>query len=351
MRLIDLRSDTVTRPSAKMRAAMAEAEVGDDVYGEDPTVNRLEARAAEIFGKEAALFVPTGTMGNTIAIKLHTKHGEEVACAARSHVLDWELSMMAWFAGCVARVVPATNGILTWPAIEAALRPFGPNNAPTTLISLENTHNMAGGTVYPIETVDEIAFEAHKRSLKVHMDGARIFNASVALNVPVSRITRDVDSVMFCLSKGLGAPVGSLLVAGAKEIGQARLYRKRLGGGMRQAGILAAAGLIALEESPARLSADHQNARYLANQLEDMPGIVVDARVETNIVIFDISASGYSVGEFSDALKEHGVLINGIDATHMRVLTHLDVTREDCEQAVDAIAKVAEKQHALSSSV
>ncbi|HEX4769668.1 MAG TPA: GntG family PLP-dependent aldolase [Bryobacteraceae bacterium] len=351
MRVIDLRSDTVTRPSAKMRAAMAAAEVGDDVYGEDPTVNRLEARAAEIFGKEAALFVPTGTMGNTIAIKLHTRHGEEVACAPRSHILDWELSMMAWFAGCIARVVPATNGILTWPAVEATLRSFGPHNAPTTLISLENTHNMAGGTVYPIEIVDEIAFEAHKRGLNVHMDGARIFNASAALNVPVSRITRDVDSVMFCLSKGLGAPVGSLLVAGAEEIKRARLLRKRLGGGMRQAGVLAAAALIALEESPRRLEIDHQNASFIANRLREMPGIAVDAPVETNIVIFDISATGYSVGEFSSALKEQGVLINGIDATHLRILTHLDVTREDCEHAVNVIGKVRERQNALSSAV
>jgi threonine aldolase len=334
-----------------MRAAMAAAEVGDDVYGEDPTVNRLEARAAEIFGKEAALFVPTGTMGNTIAIKLHTRHGEEVACAPRSHILDWELSMMAWFAGCIARVVPATNGILTWPAVEATLRSFGPHNAPTTLISLENTHNMAGGTVYPIEIVDEIAFEAHKRGLNVHMDGARIFNASAALNVPVSRITRDVDSVMFCLSKGLGAPVGSLLVAGAEEIKRARLLRKRLGGGMRQAGVLAAAALIALEESPRRLEIDHQNASFIANRLREMPGIAVDAPVETNIVIFDISATGYSVGEFSSALKEQGVLINGIDATHLRILTHLDVTREDCEHAVNVIGKVRERQNALSSAV
>ncbi len=207
--LIDLRSDTVTKPTDKMRAAMAQAEVGDDVYGEDPTVNRLEQRAAEILGKEAALFVPTGTMGNTIAIKLHTHHGEEVICEARSHVLDWELSMMAWFSGCVARAVPAQDGVMTWRQIESVLRPTGPHNAPTTLISLENTHNMSGGTVYPLEIIDEICAKAHDQGLKVHMDGARVFNAAVATNTPVSRIVRDADSVMFCLSKGLGAPVGS----------------------------------------------------------------------------------------------------------------------------------------------
>jgi threonine aldolase len=356
VRLIDLRSDTVTRPSANMRAAMAVAEVGDDVYGEDPTVNRLEQRAAQIFGKEAALFVPTGTMANTIAIKLHTNHGEEVACAPKSHIVDWELSMMAWFSGCIPRVIPAPRGILTWRLIESELRPRGPHNAPTTLISLENTHNMFGGTVYPLEASDEIAFEAHKRGLKVHIDGARIFNASVALGVPVSRIVRDVDSVMFCLSKGLGAPVGSVLLAGAKQVEQARLYRKRLGGGMRQAGVLAAAGLVALDESPAKLQADHQNARYLAQRLADMTGILIEAwPIETNILIFDISGTGYSTSEFSNILKARGVLANGIGATHMRMLTHLDVTREDCKRAADITAEVAveatERQHALSPHV
>jgi threonine aldolase len=339
-----------------MRAAMAAADVGDDVYGEDPTVNRLEQRAAQIFGKEAALFVPTGTMANTIAIKLHTNHGEEVACAPKSHIVDWELSMMAWFSGCIPRVIPAPRGILTWRVIEPELRSRGPHNAPTTLISLENTHNMFGGTVYPLDTIDEIAFEAHQRGLKVHIDGARIFNASVALGVPASRIVRDVDSVMFCLSKGLGAPVGSMLLAGAKQIEQARLYRKRLGGGMRQAGVLAAAGLVALEDSPAKLQADHQNARYLAQRLAEMPGILIEVwPIETNILIFDISGTGRSTSEFSNTLKARGVLANGIDATHMRMLTHLDVTREDCKRAADITAEVAveatERQHALSPHV
>jgi threonine aldolase len=339
--MIDLRSDTVTKPSAKMRAAMAQAEVGDDVYGEDPTINRLEARAAEVFGKEAALFVPTGTMGNTIAIKLHTKHGEEVICDARSHVLDWELSMMAWFAGCLARPIAAKDGILTWPEIAAALRPKGPDNAPTSLITLENTHNMWGGMVYPQETIDEICAEAPARGLKVHMDGARIFNAAEASATAVERITRDVDSVMFCLSKGLGAPVGSLLVGTREAIAQGRLYRKRLGGGMRQAGVLAAAGLIALEESPARLAADHANARYLAERLSEVPGIQIDPqRVRTNIVIFDVSSLGVSTGELSQALRERGILANGIDPTRMRMVTHMDVSRQDCEKAADVVAEI-----------
>jgi threonine aldolase len=341
-RFIDLRSDTVTRPGAKMRAAMASAEVGDDVYGEDPTVNRLEARTAEIFGKEAALFVPTGTMGNTIALKLHTNHGEEIICDARSHIIDWELSMMAWFAGCIPRAVSTPDGLLTWKGIEAALRLKGPHNAPTTLISLENTHNMAGGTVYDLPVIDEICGEAHRRGLKVHMDGARIFNASAATNVPVSRITRDVDSVMFCLSKALGAPVGSLLLGGAEAIAQGRLYRKRLGGGMRQAGVLAAAGLIALEESPAHLPNDHANARLLAEQIAGIEGIALDpSRVRTNIVIFDISGLGTGTKEFSHELKVRGILANGINAAHMRMVTHVDVTRADCEHAADILAELA----------
>jgi threonine aldolase len=325
-----------------MRAAMAQAEVGDDVYGEDPTVNRLEQRAAEIFGKEAGLFVPTGTMGNVIGLKLHTQHGEEVICEARSHILDWELSMMAWFAGCLSRSISTDDGLLTWKRIAAAIRPKGPHNAPTTLVSLENTHNMAGGTVYPVETIDEICAGAHDHGMKVHIDGARIFNASAASGVPVSRISRDADTVMFCLSKGLGAPVGSLLVGAGQAIAQARLYRKRLGGGMRQVGILAAAGLIALEESPARLVEDHQNARYLADQIAKVPGISLNpARVQTNIVIFDISVLGLTTAEFSGELRSRGVRANGINATHMRMLTHLDVSRSDCQRAADVVAEVA----------
>ena len=335
---IDLRSDTVTRPTAAMRAAMADADVGDDVYGEDPTINRLEQRAANVTGKEAALFVPTGTMGNTIAIKMHTNHGEEVLCEARSHIMDWELSMMAWFSGCLARTVASEDGILRWPAVEHALRAGGPHNAATSAIAIENTHNMAGGTVYPLEAIDDICDGAHKRGLKVHMDGARVFNASAATGVPVDRIVRHVDSVMFCLSKGLGAPVGSLLAGTRKDIDRARLYRKRLGGGMRQAGILAAAGLIALADVPERLMEDHANAKFLAERLSDLPGLSVASRwVQTNIVIFGIEGLGCSSVEFSNELKRRGVLANGVNATHMRLVTHRDVTRVDCEKAVEAI--------------
>jgi threonine aldolase len=339
--MIDLRSDTVTRPTPKMRQAMANAVVGDDVYGEDPTVNLLERRAAEIFGKEAALFVPTGTMGNTIAIKMLTDHGQEVLCESRAHILDWELSMTAWFSGCLVRTVQASDGVLRWEAIRGSIRRAGPHNAPTALIEIENTHNMAGGTVYPVEVIEEICRGAHELGIRVHMDGARIFNAAVACGRKVAEIAREVDSVMFCLSKGLGAPVGSMVVGRASDIARGRLFRKRLGGGMRQAGILAAAGLIALEEMPARLAEDHANAGYLASVLTQLPGIRIAHRVETNIVIFDISGTRLTTAEFSRALKDRGILMNGVNDSLMRLVTHYDVSREACEKTAEALSQVA----------
>jgi threonine aldolase len=337
--MIDLRSDTVTRPTPAMRRAMMEAEVGDDVYGEDPTVNRLERRAAEIAGKEAALFVPTGTMGNTIAVKLHTEPGQEVICDSRSHVLDYELAMVAWFSSCVVRAVPTADGILSWEEVRRQIRPPGPHWAPTGLIEIENTHNMAGGTVYPPGAIREICEGAHERGLKVHMDGARVFNAATALGVPVSDIVAPVDTVMFCLSKALGAPAGSMLAGPAALIAKGRLYRKRLGGGMRQVGILAAAGLIALEETPKRLAEDHGNARFLAEGLSLIPGIGIDpARVATNIVVFDVSGTGLAGGEISARLKSRGVLLNAINERLMRAVTHYDVDRAGCAQALEAMA-------------
>jgi threonine aldolase len=336
--MIDLRSDTVTKPTAAMRQAMFEAEVGDDVYQEDPTVNRLEARAAEVFGKEAALFVPTGTMGNTIAIKLHTRHGEEVICDSRSHILNYELSMMAWFAGCVARPIDTANGVLSWEQIARQIRPLGPHWAPTGLIEIENTHNMAGGTVYPLAVIREICDGAAQRGLKVHMDGARVFHAATALGVSVAEIAAPVDTVMFCLSKGLAAPVGSLLVGRKSDMDAGRLLRKRLGGGMRQAGVLAAAGLIALEVMPQRLGEDHANARLMAGQLAAIPGVRIDpASVQTNIVIFDVSVTGLKAAEVSVRLKQRGVLMNGISETQVRAVTHCDVSAQDCADAVLAV--------------
>jgi threonine aldolase len=337
--MIDLRSDTVTKPTPEMRRAMMEAEVGDDVYGEDPTVNRLERRAAEIAGKEAALFVPSGTMGNTIAVKLHTEPGQEVICDARAHVLDYELAMVAWFSGCVVRAIPTGDGILSWDAVRARIRPLGPHWAPTGLIEIENTHNMAGGTVYPLATIREICDGAHERGLKVHMDGARVFNAAAAMGLPVSEIVAPVDTVMFCLSKALGAPVGSMLAGPAGLIAKGRLLRKRLGGGMRQVGVLAAAGLIALEDTPKHLPEDHRNARFLAEGLARIPGIHADPqKVATNIVIFDVSGTGQTSAEISARLKRRGVLINGVNERLMRAVTHYDVDRAACAEALEAIA-------------
>jgi threonine aldolase len=337
--MIDLRSDTVTRPTAAMRRAMAEAEVGDDVYGEDPTINRLEARAAEITGKEAALFVPTGTMGNTIAIKLHTRHGQEVICDARAHLMDWELSMVAWFSGVLLRTVPTENGILTWPEIKKYVKPAGPHRAGTTVIEIENTHNMAGGRVYPLPVIEEICHEAHAIGVKVHMDGARVFNAAEACGQPVSEVVKHVDTVMFCLSKALGAPAGSMLAGTQAQIDEGRLLRKRLGGGMRQIGVLGAACLLALEETPAKLAEDHANARFLACEVAKIPGISIDpASVESNIVIFDVSATGKTPAEISAALKAKGILMNGINDRLVRAVTHYDVSRADCAKAAELLA-------------
>jgi threonine aldolase len=339
--VIDLRSDTVTKPSPAMRQAMFEAEVGDDVYAEDPTINRLEGRAAEIFGREAALFVPSGTMGNQIAIKLHTTHGQEVICEERGHVFDYEMAMMAHFSGVVPRTVGAEDGILTWPLVKSKVRPKSYHSAKTGLVSLENTHNIAGGTVMPLEVFDEICDRTHEAGIAVHLDGARIFNASVALGIPVDRLTAKADTVMFCLSKGLGAPVGSMLVGTAEAIDRGRIYRKALGGGMRQAGILAAAGLIALEEGPKKLAADHANAKFLAQGLSQIPGFKIDpAKVQTNILICDISRTGMTSSELSRRLAEENVLANGIGAQVIRFVTHLDVNQEQCARALEVVASV-----------
>ena len=347
--MIDLRSDTVTKPTPAMRRAMFEAEVGDDVYGEDPTVNKLEQRAAEIAGKEAALLVPTGTMGNTIAIKLHTRHGQEVICDSRAHLFDYELAMIAWFSGCVVRPIATDNGILSWDQIRPLVKPVGPHAAPTGAIEIENTHNMAGGKVYPLEVIEEICQGAHELGLAVHMDGARVFNAAEACGRPVSEVVKHVDTVMFCLSKALGAPVGSMLAGPKDKIDAGRLLRKRLGGGMRQAGVLAAAGLIAIEETPKRLGTDHANARFLASEIGKIPGIIVDAAaIASNIVIFDVAGTGRTSYELSAELKTRGVLMNGINPRKMRAVTHYDVSREDCAAAANTLAEVSEAALAAS---
>jgi threonine aldolase len=338
--VIDLRSDTVTKPTPEMRRAMMEAEVGDDVYGEDPTVNLLERRAAEVAGKEAALFVPTGTMGNTIAVKLLTEHGQEVICDSRAHLLDYEMSMVAWFSGCVIRAIQTTDGILSWSEIQRLIKPVNPYSAPTGLVEIENTHNMWGGTIYPMSTVREICDGAHSLGLRVHMDGARIFNAAAALGMPVREIAAPADTLMFCLSKGLGAPAGSILAGPADLIAKGRLYRKRLGGGMRQAGVLAAACLVAMEQSPRKLDDDHRNARFLGDGLAQIPGIQPQP-VQTNIVVFDVTATGVAPAELCTRLKQRGILMNAINDRQVRAVTHYDVDRAAVAEALEAVAQVA----------
>ncbi len=338
--MIDLRSDTVTKPTESMRAAMAAAEVGDDVYGEDPTLNRLEARAAEVFGREAAIFVPTGSMGNQIALKLHTQPGQEVLCEARSHVMDWEMGMAAMFSGCPLRTVAGDRGILRWQQIAPMLSTAGLYYKPQTgLIWLENTHNMAGGTVTSLSDMSEVIEGAHAAGIPVHLDGARVFNAAAALGTDVATLTRGFDTVNFCLSKGLCAPVGSMLVGTRVAISKARAIRKALGGGMRQAGVLAAAGLIALDEMPQRLGEDHVNARRMADLLRGTPGITVDAHgPETNILFFTVRGDAAA---FVARMRERGVLASAIGAQSVRLVTHRDVSAEECTQAAGIIAHLA----------
>lgn len=338
--MIDLRSDTVTKPSEKMRAAMAAAEVGDDVYSEDPTVNRLQERAAEMFEKEAALFVPSGTMGNQIAVKVHTKPGQEIIIEERGHILNYELGASAIFAGVTIRPVKSGNGsgMLTWSEIASVLSTDSIyDHTQTGLLCLENTHNLAGGRVISAAFCAELCDNAHGVGIPVHMDGARIFNAAQALNESVADLTRHCDSVQFCLSKGLGAPVGSILLGSKDFIDEARIWRKRLGGGMRQVGVLAAAGLIALDEGSKRLHEDHANAKRLAEGLATINGIKIDVEtVETNIVIFDIAGTGQTAGEIVAGLKQKGVLAIGF-GTKIRFVTHCDVSPEDIEQTIKVL--------------
>ena len=320
-----------------MRRAMAEAEVGDDVYGEDPTVNRLQERAAEILEKEAAIFVPTGSMGNQTAVKLHTRPGQEVVIEERGHIFNFEMATMAAFSGCVARPVHSHDGsgILTWEEIAGAIHANAAYYvAPTGLIAIENSHNLAGGAVMTPARTEEICQNAHALKLPVHLDGARIFNAATALGETVAKLARPADSVMFCLSKGLGAPVGSMLLGKREFIDEARAVRKMLGGGMRQAGVLAAAGLVALEESSKRLHEDHENARRLADGLAELPGVKIDPeKVVTNIVIFDIAETGMTADAFCGRLRERGVLAGGF-GTSIRMVTHYDVSASDIDKAL-----------------
>jgi threonine aldolase len=305
-------------------------------------VNRLQSRAAEIFQREAALFVPSGCMGNLLAIMGWTQRSNEVICEQRAHVNLYELASMSAIAGVMPRTVPAPSGILTWELIEPLIREKIYYDSQTALVTLENTHNMHGGTVYPSAVAEDICERAHAAGLRVHLDGARIFNAAVALAKSVAEITRKFDSVMFCLSKGLGAPVGSMLLGSQEFIKQAHIRRKMLGGGMRQAGLLAAAGLIALEESPKRLHLDHENAQHLAKGLATVEGIALDpAQVVTNIIIFDVRATNRTAAEVCEQLAAKRVLCSATDKYSVRMVTHCDVDRAGIDTALAAVAQVA----------
>ena len=338
---IDLRSDTVTKPTPAMRKAMAEAEVGDDVYAEDPTVNALQEKVAKILGKEASIFVPSGTMANQLAIKSHTQPGDEVIIEAASHSYNFESGASAVLSAVQFYCLQGNRGILESSQIEEAIRPDGHYYPVTRLICLENTHNRGGGSVYPIQRIAEISRFSKSRGLLVHLDGARLWNASVASGIKPQEYAQWADSVSVCLSKGLGAPIGSL-VAGTKTfVDRVHRFRKMFGGGMRQAGIIAAAGIYALDHHIERLKEDHQNAKRLALGLREIRGISIHPEeVETNILIFDVAGTGMTPLQVNDAMKKEGVLIHASGKTQIRLVTHLDVSKEDIEVALKAFRKV-----------
>jgi threonine aldolase len=335
--IVDLRSDTVTRPTPAMRRAMAEAEVGDDVYREDPTVRRLEEAAAERIGFQAALFVPTGTMGNQIAVNLHAPQGTSAIVEADSHVYHYELGAMAAWSGVMPRLLHGREGVLDPGEVRLEARPRPYYHAPVRLLVLENTHNHAGGLVIPLEAQRALLAAAGESGLRTHLDGARIFHAALAQGVDVREVARGFDSVMFCLSKGLGAPVGSLLCADRETIDRALVVRKRMGGGMRQAGVLAAAGLVALRDHVDRLAEDHRRARILAEALAGVPAFRIDpSRVATNIVIAGVDPPE-KAGEIVDALRGEGVLAGSMGHGRIRFVTHLDVDDAGLERALRAV--------------
>ncbi|MGE5674104.1 MAG: low-specificity L-threonine aldolase [Mycobacterium leprae] len=341
MKVIDLRSDTVTKPTPEMRRAMYEAEVGDDVYGEDPTVNQLEAEAAKLLGKEAALFVASGTQGNQVAVLTHTNRGEEVIMEANSHVFYYEVAGIAALAACQTRPVAGVRGAMDPAEVEAAIRGVNIHYPRTALVCVENTHNRAGGCILPQENISAIAAVAHKHGVPVHMDGARVFNAAVASGRPVSEVVAPVDSVMFCLSKGLAAPVGSILAGSKQFIAKARGNRKLLGGGMRQAGILAAAGLVAIRSMIDRLAEDHANAKALANGLNQITGLHVDLEtVQTNMVMCNLVGAHQDAGALAAKISQAGVLCGDMGPNRIRFVTHKDVAAADLPEALDRIAQV-----------
>jgi threonine aldolase len=344
MKIIDLRSDTITHPTPEMRRAMYEAEVGDDVFGEDPTVNRLEALAAERMGKEAALFTTSGTQSNLIAVLTHTRHGNEIIVGHYAHIFLNEVGGAAAVGGVVLRTLTNdSSGRLDPAEVEAAIRTPNLHYPETRLLCLENTHNRCGGTVLGADYIDSICDLVHARGVKVHLDGARVFNAAVFLGIPASRIAQNVDSVCFCISKGLSAPVGSLLCGDQDFINRARKFRKVLGGGMRQAGILAAAGIVALNTMVDRLVEDHANARRLGEGLANISGIVLGQdKIPTNIVLFEV-ATDLPLDKFNQGLEKAGVKVGPRGGRLFRAVTHRMVSSEDIDEALARIAAMCRK--------
>jgi threonine aldolase len=338
--LVDLRSDTVTRPTPEMRRAMAEAEVGDDVFGEDPTVNLLQERSAELLGLESALFVPSGTMANQVSIAAHTHPGDEVICERESHIYYYEAAAPAVLSGVQIFPIAGLSGILSPGQIEEAVRPENVHHPRTSLIEIENTHNRAGGTIYPIETLKAIRQVADRHGIAMHLDGARLWNASVASGVPMKDYASYFDTVSLCFSKGLGAPVGSIIAGGKAFIDQAKKVRKRFGGGMRQAGVLAAAALYAMDHHVGRLSEDHRNARRLAEGLAEIPGLMVDVSlVQTNMVFIDYPAGKEALSLLLERLRQVGVLVLATGPARMRAVTHLEVNADGIETAIAAFRR------------
>ena len=338
---IDLRSDTVTKPSPAMRRAMAEAEVGDDVLGEDPTIIRLEQACADLYGMEAALFVPSGTMANQVAIKTWTHAGDELICERNCHVLNYESGAIAGISGVQANAVEAPRGILTPEQVEACIRPGNVHYAPTTLVSIECTHNRGGGSIYPIENVRGISEVTLRHGIRLHLDGARLLNACVATGLKATDYTQYCDSATLCFSKGLGAPVGSVVCGPVAFIERARRWRKMLGGGMRQAGIIAAGALYALEHNVERLADDHANARLLVDGLAAIDVLDLNPdEVETNMVFFDCHRTGMTGAELVERMAREGVLMLAMAPCRIRLVTHLDVSREQVVQAVEAFERV-----------
>jgi threonine aldolase len=340
--VIDLRSDTVTKPTPAMRRAMAEAEVGDDVYGEDPTVNRLEAMVAEMLGKEAAVYVSSGTMGNLISVLSHCGRGDEMILGDRAHIFRSEQGGASALGGVHPHTIRnQPDGTLDLDEIEAAIRGDNEHYPATKLICLENTHNFCGGRVLPVDYMDRVGELAHSRGLKLHVDGARLWNAAVALNVAPARLVREADSVSVCLSKGLGAPVGSVVAGSQEFIKRARRNRKVVGGSMRQAGIIAAAGIVAITEMVERLADDHANAKALAHALAATPGIAINPdEVETNLVFFEVTQSGITAPQLSTALADRGVLINATGTRRLRAALNHHISATDVETTVAAIRDV-----------